>query len=124
VINPVFRVLTAKINAVRFYADVGKIKSDRRYTLTKTELISVVSGKAGIPKAAAEKAINAMTAAVTQALSKGDKVTLVGFGTFDVAQRAARTGVNPRTRAVIRIKASKSPRFRAGKAFKEAVNKR
>jgi len=107
-----------------FSEGVGKSKFDRRYTLTKTELISVVSGKAGIPKAAAEKAINATTEAITQALAKGDKVTLVGFGTFDVAQRAARQGVNPRTRETIKIKASKSPRFRAGKAFKDSVNKK
>jgi DNA-binding protein HU-beta len=95
----------------------------RRYALTKTELISVVANKAGIPKAAAEKAINAATDAIQQALKKGDKVTLVGFGTFDVAQRAARQGVNPRTRETIKIKASKTPRFRPGKAFKEVVNK-
>jgi DNA-binding protein HU-beta len=95
----------------------------RRYTLTKTELISVVANKAGLPKAAAEKAINATTEAIEDALKKGDKVTLVGFGTFDVAKRAERTGVNPRTRAAIKIKASKAPRFRPGKAFKEIVNK-
>jgi DNA-binding protein HU-beta len=91
--------------------------------LTKTELISVVANKAGLPKAAAEKAINATTEAIEDALKKGDKVTLVGFGTFDVAKRAERTGVNPRTRAAIKIKASKAPRFRPGKAFKEIVNK-
>ena len=91
--------------------------------MTKTELISVVANKAGLPKAAAEKAINATIDAIQQALRKGDKVTLVGFGTFDVAQRAARQGVNPRTREAIKIKASKAPRFKAGKAFKEAVNK-
>lgn len=91
--------------------------------MTKTELISVVANKAGIPKAAAEKAINATTEAIQGALKKGDKVTLVGFGTFDVAKRAARQGVNPRTRETIKIKASKAPRFRPGKAFKEAVNK-
>ena len=82
-----------------------------------------MANKAGIPKAAAEKAINAATEAIQQALKKGDKVTLVGFGTFDVAQRAARSGVNPRTRQPIKIRASKAPRFRPGKAFKEIVNK-
>lgn len=91
--------------------------------MTKTELISVVANKAGIPKAAAEKAINATTEAISKALAKGDKVTLVGFGTFDVAKRAARQGVNPRTREPIKIKASKTPRFRAGKALKDVVNK-
>ncbi|MEA2101328.1 MAG: HU family DNA-binding protein [Thermodesulfobacteriota bacterium] len=91
--------------------------------MTKTELIAVVSNKAGIPRAAAEKAINATTEAITEALVKDDKVALVGFGTFDVAERAARQGVNPRTREPIKIKASKAPRFRPGKTFKEAVNK-
>jgi DNA-binding protein HU-beta len=91
--------------------------------LTKTELISEVANKAGIPKAAAEKALNATIETIQQALKKGDKVTLVGFGTFDVAQRAARQGVNPRTRETIKIRASKTPRFKAGKAFKDAVNR-
>ncbi len=91
--------------------------------MTKTELISIVASKANIPKAAAEKAINATTEAITDALAKGDKVTLVGFGTFDVAKRASRQGVNPRTREPIKIKASTSPRFKPGKAFKDKVNK-
>ena len=90
--------------------------------MTKTELISVVANKAGIPKAAAEKAINATTGAIQDALKKGDKVTLVGFGTFDVAKRAERSGVNPRTRATIKIKAAKVPKFRPGKALKDALN--
>ena len=92
--------------------------------MTKTELIAVVAGKAGLPKAAAEKAINAATEAITEALARGNKVTLVGFGTFEVVKRAERQGVNPRTRKAIKIKASKSPRFRSGKSFKEAVNKK
>jgi len=97
---------------------------NRRYALTKTELIAVIAGKAGLSKAAAEKALNATTDAIKAALAKSGKVTLVGFGTFDVAARAARVGVNPRTRQQIKIKASKSPRFRAGKALKDAVNKK
>ncbi len=91
--------------------------------MTKTELISVVANKTGLPKAAAEKAINATTQAIVEALSKGNKVTLVGFGTFEVVKRASRKGVNPRTREPITIKASKAPRFKAGKVLKEAVNK-
>ena len=91
--------------------------------MTKTELISVVANKAGLPKAAAEKAINATTQAIVEALSGGNKVTLVGFGTFEVVTRASRKGVNPRTREPITIKASKAPRFKAGKVLKEAVNK-
>lgn len=91
--------------------------------MTKTELISVVANKAGLPKAAAEKAVNATTQAIVEALSRGNKVTLVGFGTFEVVTRASRKGVNPRTREPITIKASKAPRFKAGKVLKEAVNK-
>jgi DNA-binding protein HU-beta len=64
-----------------------------------------------------------MTGAVESALAKGEKVTLVGFGTFDVVKRAARQGMNPRTREKIRIRACKAPRFKAGKAFKASVNK-
>jgi DNA-binding protein HU-beta len=91
--------------------------------MTKTDLVDVVAGKVKISKAAALEAVDAFTESITSALKKGDKVTLIGFGTFDVAKRAARTGVNPRTREKIKIKASKAPRFKAGKAFKDALNK-
>jgi len=91
--------------------------------MTKSDLVDVVAGKAKISKTAALDAVDAFTAAVTGALKKGNKVTLVGFGTFDVAKRAAREGVNPQTRQKIKIKASKAPRFRAGKLLKAAVNK-
>jgi DNA-binding protein HU-beta len=91
--------------------------------MTKTDLVDVIAGKAKISKSAALEAVDAITDVITGALKKGDKVTLVGFGTFDVAQRAAREGVNPQTRQKIKIKASKAPRFKAGKALKEAVNK-
>jgi DNA-binding protein HU-beta len=91
--------------------------------MTKSDLIDVVANKAGLPKAKVLDAIDALTNAIQGALKKGDKVTLVGFGTFEVAKRAARTGVNPRTREKIKIKASKAPRFKAGKAFKDAVKK-
>jgi DNA-binding protein HU-beta len=91
--------------------------------MTKTDLVDVVAGKVKISKAAALEAVDAFTESITNALKKGDKVTLIGFGTFDVAKRAARTGVNPRTREKIKIKASKAPRFKAGKAFKGVVNK-
>ncbi len=89
--------------------------------MTKTELVDVVSNKAGLPKAKVSEAIDALTDAIQGAVKKGDKVTLVGFGTFDVANRAAREGVNPQTRQKIKIKASKTPRFKAGKALKDAV---
>ncbi|MCD6570092.1 MAG: HU family DNA-binding protein [Deltaproteobacteria bacterium] len=91
--------------------------------MTKTELIATVANKTGLPKAAAEKAVKATIEGIAGALAKGDKVTLVGFGTFEVTKRAARNGVNPRTRKPIKIKASKGLRFRAGKALKDTVNK-
>lgn len=91
--------------------------------MTKNELIAVVANKAGIPRAAAEKAINAATETIMETCAKGDKVTFVGFGTFEVSERAARQGVNPRTREAITIKASRVPRFKPGKAFKDAVSK-
>jgi DNA-binding protein HU-beta len=91
--------------------------------MTKTDLGEVVASKAKISKSAALEAVDALTESITSALKKGDKVTLIGFGTFDVSKRAARTGVNPRTREKIKIKASKAPRFKAGKAFKDALNK-
>jgi DNA-binding protein HU-beta len=91
--------------------------------MTKTDLVDVIARKVKISKVAALEAIDAFTASITGALKKGDKVTLIGFGTFDVAKRAARTGVNPGTREKIKIKARKAPRFKAGKAFKDAVKK-
>ncbi len=91
--------------------------------MTKTDLVDIVAGKEKMSKAAALAAVDALTEVIAGALKKGDKVTLVGFGSFDVAKRAARMGVNPRTRQKIKIKASKAPRFRAGKALKDAVNK-
>jgi DNA-binding protein HU-beta len=91
--------------------------------MTKSDLVDVIAGKVKISKTAALEAVDAFTEAITGALKKGDKVTLVGFGTFDVIKRAAREGVNPQTRQKIKIKASKAPRFKAGKAFKDVVNK-
>jgi DNA-binding protein HU-beta len=91
--------------------------------MTKTDLVDVLASKAKISKSAAVEAVDALTESITGALKKGDKVTLVGFGTFDVAKRAAREGVNPQTRQKIKIKASKAPRFKAGKVLKDAVNK-
>jgi DNA-binding protein HU-beta len=91
--------------------------------MTKTDLVDVIAGKAKITKVAALGAVDAFIESITGALKKGDKVTLVGFGTFDVVKRAAREGVNPQTRQKIKIKASKAPRFKAGKLLKAAVNK-
>ncbi len=89
--------------------------------MNKAELIEVAAKEAEISKAAAERALNAMVAAVVKAVSKGDSVTLVGFGTFKSAKRAARTGKNPKTGATIKIAATSVPKFSAGAAFKSAV---
>ncbi len=90
--------------------------------MNKSELIEAIAASADIPKAAAGRALDAMIDSVTGALQKGDQVVLVGFGTFSVKDRAARTGRNPQTGAEIQIAAAKVPSFKAGKALKDAVN--
>lgn len=90
--------------------------------MNKQELISAVADSAGLSKTQAGSAVDALFEAVTSALKKGDEVRLVGFGTFCVAKRKASKGRNPRTGEEIKIKASKTPKFRAGKALKDAVN--
>ena len=90
--------------------------------MNKSELIEIIAKDAEISKAAAGRALDAATSAIKKALKKGDAVTLVGFGTFGVGKRAARTGRNPRTGATLKIKAAKVPKFRPGKALKDAVN--
>lgn len=94
----------------------------REYKMNKSELIDAVAASAGLTKADAGRAIDATTAAITAALKKGDAVTLVGFGTFKVTQRAARAGRNPRTGAELKIAARKAPDFTAGKTLKDSVN--
>ncbi len=89
--------------------------------MNKSELIEAVAQSADISKAAAARAVDGMIQSITNALKEGDQVTLVGFGTFAVRERAARSGRNPRTGQVINIKASKVPAFKAGKALKDAV---
>ena len=91
--------------------------------MTKAELVGVMASKAEISKAAAEKALKALTGGVTAALKKGQKVRLVGFGSFEVSKRAARKGRNPQTGAAIKIKARKTPKFRPGASLKKAVNR-
>lgn len=90
--------------------------------MTKVELIEKMAKDADISKAAAQKAMDSFMDGIKKALKKGNKVTLVGFGTFSVAKRAARKGRNPQTGETIKIKASKSPKFKAGKAFKDALS--
>ncbi|MCD7835402.1 MAG: HU family DNA-binding protein [Lachnospiraceae bacterium] len=90
--------------------------------MNKTELVAAIAEEAAISKKDAEKAVKAFTDVVTEQLKKGDKVQLVGFGTFEVTERAAREGRNPQTGKAMKIKASKAPKFKAGKALKDALN--
>ena len=92
--------------------------------MNKTELIDAIAKSAGLSKKDATNAVNALTETITKTLKKKDKVQLVGFGTFEVGKRAARTGRNPQTGAEIKIKAAKVPKFKPGKALKDAVNKK
>ncbi|MBQ2759447.1 MAG: HU family DNA-binding protein [Clostridia bacterium] len=89
--------------------------------MNKTELVAAVAAKAGLSKKDAEAATKAVVDAVTEALAKGEKVQLVGFGTFEVKDRAAKQARNPRTGEVIEVAASKAPAFKAGQALKDAV---
>ena len=91
--------------------------------MNKAELVAAVAAKTGATKKAAEESVNAFVEAVTESLKKGEKVQLVGFGSFEVRKRAARKGRNPQTGAEMKIPASSAPVFKAGKALKDAVNK-
>ena len=91
--------------------------------MNKNELVASVAEKAGLTKKDAEKAANAFVETVQQSLVEGNKIQMIGFGTFEVKERAARTGRNPRTNEEIQIPASKNPVFKAGKALKDAVNR-
>ena len=90
--------------------------------MNKVELVASMAEKAELTKVDAEKALKAFIEVVTEEMKKGGKVQLVGFGTFEVSERAARTGRNPQTGETIEIKASKAPKFKAGKALKDTVN--
>ena len=90
--------------------------------MNKTELVAAIADQAEISKKDAEKALKAFTDVVAEELKKGEKIKLVGFGTFEVAERAAREGRNPQTGATMKIEASKAPKFKAGKALKDLVN--
>ncbi len=90
--------------------------------MNKTELVAAMAKNTGMSQKDSEKALKAFVEEVTAALKKGDKVQLIGFGTFEVAKRAARTGHNPATGEKIKIKASKTPKFKAGQALKDTVN--
>ena len=90
--------------------------------MNKTELVAAVAEQAGLSKKDAEAAVKAFTDVVAEALKAGDKIQLVGFGTFEVSERAAREGRNPRTGETMVIEAPKTPKFKAGKALKDLVN--
>jgi len=90
--------------------------------MNKAELVAALAAKTGDTKKASEAAVNAFVDVVTEALQKGEKVQLVGFGSFEVRKRAARKGRNPQTKEEIKIPASKAPVFKAGKALKDKVN--
>ena len=89
--------------------------------MNKTELVNAIAKNEGIEKKCAEKAVNAVVAAISDALAAGEKVQLIGFGTFEVKERAARTGHNPKTGESIEIAAAKVPSFKAGAALKTAI---
>ena len=90
--------------------------------MNKSELVAAMSEKSELSKKDVEKVLKAFTDVVAEELKKGEKIQLVGFGTFEVSERAARTGLNPRTKETIEIAASKAPKFKAGKALKDLVN--
>lgn len=90
--------------------------------MSKTELVAAIAEKTGLTKKDSEAAVNAFIGTVTEQLKKGEKVQLIGFGTFEVSERAARTGRNPQTGADMTIAASKAPKFKAGKALKDSLN--
>ncbi|MEF9988498.1 MAG: HU family DNA-binding protein [Christensenella sp.] len=89
--------------------------------MNKTELVAAIAAKAGLSKKDADAALGAFTESIIAEIKKGEKVQIVGFGTFEARARAARTGINPQTKAQIQIAASTVPAFKAGKAFKDAV---
>ena len=91
--------------------------------MNKAELVAAIAAKTGETKKAAEETVNAFVSVITDTLKSGDKVQLVGFGSFEVRKRAARKGRNPQTKEEIKIPASKAPVFKAGKALKDVVNK-
>ena len=97
-------------------------RSRREHIMTKPELVKAVAEAAGLSGKDAEKAVNSMVDSITQELAAGGKVQLIGFGTFEVTERSARQGRNPQTGETVQIAASKAPKFKAGKALKDAVN--
>ncbi len=114
------------------YIDVGNLGTSsnyiniriqrRNFDMNKADLVTAMAEKAGVSKKDAEASLKAFTDIVAEELKKGEKIQLVGFGTFEVSERAARTGRNPQTGAEMTIPASKAPKFKAGKALKDSLN--
>lgn len=117
-----FAVQPSKLFATLICAVFLETNNQKGLSVNKTELIEAIAASADIPKAAAGRALDAVVDSITGALKSGDSVVLVGFGTFAVKERAARTGRNPQTGAEIKIAAAKVPGFKPGKALKDAVN--
>ncbi len=113
-----------KRDAVRYICRSRGLGGTVKEEMSKTELVEAMAKKAGLSKKDAEAALKAFTETVGAQLKKGGKIQLIGFGTFEVAKRAARKGKNPQTGEVIKIAASKAPKFKAGKALKDLVNKK
>ena len=90
--------------------------------MNKSELVAMIATKSNLTKKDSESALNALVESITETMKKGEKVSLVGFGTFETRKRAARNGINPRTQETIKIPASNAPAFKAGKALKDSIN--
>jgi DNA-binding protein HU-beta len=104
-------------------SDYDNIKNpEEEFFMNKAELVAAIAEKAELSKKDAEASLKAFTDVIAEELKKGEKVTLVGFGTFEVSERAARTGRNPQTGKEMTIAASKAPKFKAGKALKDSIN--
>ena len=124
---PIFLTIRAlegkiKMRAERACAEIPKRFCIGGIVMNKTELVDAVAKKSGASKKDSEAVVNAFIEVVGEQLKKGEKIQLIGFGTFEVATRAAREGRNPQTGKTIKIAASKSPKFKAGKALKDIVN--
>ena len=109
--------------SVSIVTDLSMTKNLEEFKMNKTELVAAVAAKTDVAKKDVEAVVNAVLAEVKDALKKGEKVQLIGFGSFEVRAKAARTGKNPRTKETITIPASKAPAFKASSAFKAEINK-
>lgn len=116
--------ITSIIKIVEYVSTKYNPNEEESNKMNKTELVAAMSAKSELTKKDSEKALKSFMEVVAEQLKKGEKIQLVGFGTFEVVKRAARTGKNPQTGKAIKIPATKAPKFKAGKALKETVNKK